>query len=212
VGTVASAFGYQGQKCSAASRVILVGGIHDEFVRRLVEAARSLKIGMPEDPGNFMGPVIEEKAFTNIRKAIDAGKKVARLALETDVSALGDGYFIGPTIFTNVPPESALAQEEIFGPVLAVLRAKDFEAALRLANGTSYALTGGVYSRSPEHLEQARREFRVGNLYLNRKITGAIVGRQPFGGFKMSGIGSKAGGPDYLLQFLEPRTITENTI
>jgi len=159
-----------------------------------------------------MGPVIDERAFTNICKAIERGKEVAKVALETDVSHLGDGYFIGPTIFTDVPPDSPLAQEEIFGPVLAVLRARDFEEALRLANGTSYALTGGVYSRSPEHLEQARREFRVGNLYLNRKITGAIVGRQPFGGFKLSGVGSKAGGPDYLLQFLEPRTITENTI
>ena len=212
VGTVASAFGYQGQKCSAASRLILVGSGHDEFVRRLVEAARSVTIGMPDDPGTFLGPVIDERAFTNIRKAIERGREVATVAPEIDVSHLGDGYFIGPTIFTTVPPDSPLAQEEIFGPVLAVLRARDFEEALRLANGTSYALTGGVYSRSPEHLEQARREFRVGNLYLNRKITGAIVGRQPFGGFKLSGVGSKAGGPDYLLQFLEPRTITENTI
>jgi RHH-type transcriptional regulator, proline utilization regulon repressor / proline dehydrogenase / delta 1-pyrroline-5-carboxylate dehydrogenase len=212
VGTVASAFGYQGQKCSAASRVIVVDGIYEAFVRRLVEAARSLDIGMPEDPGNYMGPVIEAKARDNIRKAIEAGKSVARLALETDVSYLGDGHFIGPTIFTEVPPESPLAQEEIFGPVLAVMRARDFREALDLANGTSYALTGGVYSRSPEHLDWARREFRVGNLYLNRKITGAIVGRQPFGGFKMSGVGSKAGGPDYLVQFLEPRTVTENTL
>lgn len=212
VGAVASAFGYQGQKCSAASRLILVGGGHDEFVKRLAEAARSITIGMPDDPGTFLGPVIDERAFTNIRKAIERGKGVAKVALETDVSHLGDGYFIGPTIFTDVPEDSPLALEEIFGPVLAVLRARDFDEALRLANGTSYALTGGVYSRSPEHLEQARQEFRVGNLYLNRKITGAIVGRQPFGGFKLSGVGSKAGGPDYLLQFLEPRTITENTI
>jgi RHH-type proline utilization regulon transcriptional repressor/proline dehydrogenase/delta 1-pyrroline-5-carboxylate dehydrogenase len=212
VGTVASAFGYQGQKCSAASRVIVVGKGYDEFTRRLVEAARSVTIGMPEEPGMFMGPVIDARARDNIRKAIEQGRAVARVALESDVSHLGAGYFIGPTIFTDVPPDSALAQEEIFGPVLAVLRAHDFDEALRIANGTTYALTGGVYSRSPEHLEQARREFRVGNLYLNRKITGAVVGRQPFGGFKLSGVGSKAGGPDYLLQFLEPRTITENTI
>jgi RHH-type proline utilization regulon transcriptional repressor/proline dehydrogenase/delta 1-pyrroline-5-carboxylate dehydrogenase len=212
VGTVASAFGYQGQKCSAASRVIVVGKNPDEFVRRLVEAARSVQIGMPDDPGSYLGPVIDERAFKNIHKAIEAGKGVAKLALETDVSHLGDGYFIGPTIFADVPPDSALGQEEIFGPVLAVMRARDFGEALRIANGTSYALTGGVYSRSPENLERARREFHVGNLYLNRKITGAIVGRQPFGGFKLSGVGSKAGGPDYLLQFLEPRTITENTI
>jgi RHH-type proline utilization regulon transcriptional repressor/proline dehydrogenase/delta 1-pyrroline-5-carboxylate dehydrogenase len=212
LGTVASAFGYQGQKCSAASRAIVVGGVHDDFVRRLVEAARSVRIGMPEDASSFMGPVIERKAFDNIRKAIEDGKTVAKLALETDVAHLGDGHFIGPTIFTDVPPDSALAQEEIFGPVLAVMRARDFGHALALANGTSYALTGGVYSRSPGNLERARREFRVGNLYLNRKITGAVVGRQPFGGFKMSGTGTKAGGPDYLLHFLEPRTITENTI
>jgi RHH-type proline utilization regulon transcriptional repressor/proline dehydrogenase/delta 1-pyrroline-5-carboxylate dehydrogenase len=212
VGTVASAFGYSGQKCSAASRVIVVGGIYDQLARRLVEASRSLAVGMPEEPGTFMGPVIDARARDTIRKAIQDGKKVATLALETDVSHLGEGAFLGPTVFTDVPPDSALAQEEIFGPVLAVMRARDFGEALALANGTRYALTGGVYSRSPENLARARREFRVGNLYLNRKITGAIVGRQPFGGFKMSGVGSKAGGPDYLLQFLEPRTITENTI
>ncbi|MFN3648351.1 MAG: L-glutamate gamma-semialdehyde dehydrogenase [Armatimonadota bacterium] len=212
LGTAASAFGFQGQKCSACSRAIVVGGNYDLFVRRLVEASRSLRIGMPEEPLHFMGPVIEGRARDNIRKAIEGGKQVARLALETDVSHLGDGYFVGPTIFTDVPHESPLAQEEIFGPVLAVMRAESFAHALELANGTSYALTGGLYSRSPSRLEQAREQFRVGNLYLNRKITGAIVGRQPFGGFKMSGIGSKAGGPDYLLQFLEPRTVTENTI
>ena len=131
---------------------------------------------------------------------------------EANVSDLGDGYFAGPVIFGEVAPEAAIAQEEIFGPVLAVIRAKDFEAALAIANGTDYALTGGVYSRSPAHLEQAKREFRVGNLYINRKITGALVDRQPFGGFRLSGIGSKAGGPDYLWQFCEPKTITEDTI
>lgn len=212
LGTLASAFGYQGQKCSAASRVIVVGDLYAEFVRRLVEAARSIRIGMPEDPGSFMGPVIDARAYENIHAAIERGKEVATLALETDVSHLGDGYFIGPTIFTDVPPDSPLAQEEIFGPVLAVMRATGFHHAVDLANATSYALTGGVYSRSPEHLDLARKEFRVGNLYLNRKTTGAVVGRQPFGGFKLSGVGSKAGGPDYLLQFLEPRTITENTL
>lgn len=212
VGTVASAFGYQGQKCSAASRVIVVGGTDTPFVRRLVEATRSLPMGMPDEPGIALGPVIDERARDSIRSAIEEGKKVAKLALEPSVSHLGEGYFIGPTIFTDVPPDSALAQEEIFGPVLAVMGARDFDEALELANGTRYALTGGVYSRSPGRLERARREFLVGNLYLNRKITGAVVGRQPFGGSKMSGVGSKAGGPDYLLQFVESRTITENTI
>ncbi|MCH7897469.1 MAG: aldehyde dehydrogenase family protein, partial [candidate division NC10 bacterium] len=122
------------------------------------------------------------------------------------------GYFLGPTVFAGVSPSASIAQEEIFGPVLAVFRAKDFEEALEIANGTEYALTGGLYSRSPAHIQRAKEAFRVGNLYINRKITGALVGRQPFGGFRMSGIGSKAGGPDYLLQFMEPRTITENTL
>jgi RHH-type proline utilization regulon transcriptional repressor/proline dehydrogenase/delta 1-pyrroline-5-carboxylate dehydrogenase len=135
------------------------------------------------------------------------------VALATDVGALvGEGYYIGPRIVTDVAPKSRLAQKEIFGPVLAVLRVKDFAEALQVANGTEYALTGGVFSRSPAHLDQARREFQAGNLYLNRAITGALVNRQPFGGFKMSGIGSKAGGADYLLQFVVPRTITENTM
>ena len=212
VGILASAFGYAGQKCSAGSRLIVVGDNYDELLRRLVEAARSIKVGVPEEPDTYLGPAIDGKARDKILAAIEAGKRSARLVLETDVSHLGDGYFVGPTIFADVPPDCDLAQEEIFGPVLGVLRARDFDEALQIANGTRYALTGGVYSRSPEHLERARREFRVGNLYLNRKITGALVGRQPFGGFKMSGVGSKAGGPDYLLQFAEPRTITENTL
>jgi RHH-type proline utilization regulon transcriptional repressor/proline dehydrogenase/delta 1-pyrroline-5-carboxylate dehydrogenase len=211
-GVTASAFGYSGQKCSACSRAIVHEAILDPFLARLIEAARSLRIGPPEDPGSTMGPVIDATAQRRIRDYIEAGEQEARLVLETDVSALGDGYFIGPTIFADVPPHARIAQEEIFGPVLAVLRVRSFDDALAVAMDTPYALTGGVYSRSPAHLEQARREFRVGNLYLNRRCTGAIVGRQPFGGFKMSGIGSKAGGPDYLLQFLEPRTVTENTV
>jgi RHH-type proline utilization regulon transcriptional repressor/proline dehydrogenase/delta 1-pyrroline-5-carboxylate dehydrogenase len=212
LGTVASAFGYQGQKCSAASRVIVVGELYQVFVDRLVEAARSLRVGMPDEPGSFMGPVIDRRARESILKAVEAGKRSARLALEVDVSHLGEGHFIGPTIFTDVPPDSPLAQEEIFGPVLSVMQARSFAEALELANGTSYALTGGVYSRSPANLERAARRFRVGNLYLNRKITGAVVGRQPFGGFKMSGTDVKAGGPDYLLQFMHARVVTENTL
>jgi RHH-type transcriptional regulator, proline utilization regulon repressor / proline dehydrogenase / delta 1-pyrroline-5-carboxylate dehydrogenase len=211
-GIVSSAFGYQGQKCSACSRVILVGARFEAFVHRLVEAARSLKIGDPQDSGNFIGPVISMAAQSRILKAIDAGRHLAKLALQVDCSQLGDGYFVGPTIFSGVPPDAALAQEEIFGPVLAVMQARDFTHALVLANGTRYALTGGVYSRSPANLERARREFQVGNLYLNRKISGAVVGRQPFGGLKLSGMGRQAGGPHYLLQFLETRTVTENTL
>jgi RHH-type proline utilization regulon transcriptional repressor/proline dehydrogenase/delta 1-pyrroline-5-carboxylate dehydrogenase len=212
-GVVASAFGYQGQKCSACSRVIVPEPLHDAFVHRLVEATRSLKIAPAEDPGSAVGPVIDEEAFHRIRAAIEQGKAEGRLVYAGDVGALaGEGYYVAPHVFTDVAPTARLAQEEIFGPVLAVLRCRDLTHALEIANGTPYALTGGLFSRSPEHVARVKREFRVGNLYINRRITGALVDRQPFGGFKMSGIGSKAGGPDYLLQFVLPRTITENTM
>jgi RHH-type proline utilization regulon transcriptional repressor/proline dehydrogenase/delta 1-pyrroline-5-carboxylate dehydrogenase len=212
-GTVASAFGYAGQKCSACSRVIVLDAIYDQFLNRLVEATRSLKIGPPQDPGAFVGPVIDDEARERILGAIAKGKSEARLAYEAGLGTLADeGAYVPPTIFADVPETSSLAQDEIFGPVLAVMRAANLNEALRLANGTPYALTGGLYSRSPAHIERVRREFRVGNLYINRKITGALVDRQPFGGMKLSGTGSKAGGPDYLPQFLLPRTITENTL
>jgi RHH-type proline utilization regulon transcriptional repressor/proline dehydrogenase/delta 1-pyrroline-5-carboxylate dehydrogenase len=212
-GVAASAFGYAGQKCSACSRVLVHQAVYDRFLERLVQASRSLRVGPAEDPGAAVGPVIDEDAYRRILAAIDKGKTEARLAFAGDVGALADeGYYIAPHIFADVPPSSSLAQEEIFGPVLAVLPVPDLDVALQLANGTAYALTGGLYSRSPAHIARVKREFRVGNLYINRKITGALVDRQPFGGFKMSGIGSKAGGPDYLLQFLLPRTITENTL
>jgi RHH-type transcriptional regulator, proline utilization regulon repressor / proline dehydrogenase / delta 1-pyrroline-5-carboxylate dehydrogenase len=188
-------------------------GIHDLFVNRLVEATRSLKVGPPEDPAFTVGPLIDAKAHRRVLNWIEKGKQEARLEYAGDVGPLaGEGYYVAPHIFTNVAPSAAIAQEEIFGPVLAVLKARDLSEALEIANGTQYALTGGIYSRSPHNLARARREFRVGNLYLNRKITGALVGRQPFGGFKLSGIGYQAGGPDYLLQFVESRTITENTM
>ncbi len=213
VGTVASAFGYQGQKCSACSRVIVMESVHDVFVERLVEATRSLKIGPAEDPSCKVGPVIDEEARERIQGFIDKGKQECRLIYAGDAGFLvSEGTYVGPHIFADVAPNAVIAQEEIFGPVLAVLKAKDFDDALRIANGTAYALTGGIYSRSPENIRRAKREFRVGNLYVNRKITGALVGRQPFGGFKLSGVGSKAGGPDYLLQFVVPRAITENTM
>jgi RHH-type proline utilization regulon transcriptional repressor/proline dehydrogenase/delta 1-pyrroline-5-carboxylate dehydrogenase len=210
LGTVASAFGYQGQKCSAASRVIVLDGVYEAFIPRLVEAARSLKVGPAEDPSTDVGPLIDGEAMQKVLYYIDIGKREARFLLESDVSHLKDGFFVGPTIFAEVAPDCALAQEEIFGPVLTVLRAGDFEEALRIAGDTLYALTGGVYSRTPQHIEEARRNFMVGNLYINRKITGAIVKRQPFGGFRMSGIGSKAGGPDYLIQFMLPQTVSED--
>jgi RHH-type proline utilization regulon transcriptional repressor/proline dehydrogenase/delta 1-pyrroline-5-carboxylate dehydrogenase len=189
------------------------GSLYDAFLDRLIEATRSLQIGPAEDPSAFVGPVIDAEAYERILRTIDGGKKEARLAFAGDVGALRDeGYYIAPHIFAEVAPNAALAQEEIFGPVLAVVRYNTLDEALAIANGTPYALTGGFYSRSPANIARVRREFRVGNLYINRKITGALADRQPFGGFKMSGIGSKAGGPDYLLQFVIPRTITENSL
>ncbi|MEH2088855.1 L-glutamate gamma-semialdehyde dehydrogenase [Nostoc sp.] len=208
VGVVQSAFGYSGQKCSAASRVIVLQPIYDAFVERLVEATKSLNIGEAELPSTQVGPVIDANARDRIREYIEKGKAESQLALE--LPAPEQGYFIGPVIFSEVSPNAVISQEEIFGPVLAVIRVKDFQEALAVANGTNFALTGGLYSRTPSHIQQAQTEFEVGNLYINRNITGAIVGRQPFGGFKLSGVGSKAGGPDYLLQFLEPRAVTEN--
>jgi RHH-type transcriptional regulator, proline utilization regulon repressor / proline dehydrogenase / delta 1-pyrroline-5-carboxylate dehydrogenase len=207
-GVVASAFGYSGQKCSACSRVVVLASIHEAFVTRLVEATKSLNVGNAADPSTKVGPVIDAAAQQRIRDTIDKAKMDSTLALE--LPAPEPGYFIGPAIFTDVDPQAAIAQEEIFGPVLSVIKAQDFEQALAIANGTNYALTGGLYSRTPSHIEQAKVEFEVGNLYINRTITGAIVARQPFGGYKLSGVGSKAGGPDYLLQFLDPRTVTEN--
>ena len=210
VHVIDSAFGYQGQKCSAASRLILHDEIHDRLLARLVEAVRSLKIGPPEDPRHAVGPVIDAEAKNRIDEYMYLGRKEAACALEMDAPKVG--FFVGPVIFKNVEPRSRIAQEEIFGPVLSVLRARDFDHALEIANDSQFALTGGVFSRSPAHIDKARKEFRVGNLYINRGITGAVVERQPFGGLKLSGIGSKAGGPDYLLQFVEPRTVSENTL
>ncbi len=210
-GVVDSAFGFGGQKCSAGSRAIVLGGIYDQFLARLVEATKSLAVKAADDPGCSLGPVIDAEARDRIMKFIETGKKEAKLAHQTDLGVLMEqGHFVPPTIFADVPENASIAQDEIFGPVLSVIRAKDLDDALRIANGTRYALTGGCYSRSPSHLEKVKRKFRVGNLYINRKCTGALVDRQPFGGFKLSGIGSKAGGPDYLLQFVLPRTITEN--
>jgi RHH-type proline utilization regulon transcriptional repressor/proline dehydrogenase/delta 1-pyrroline-5-carboxylate dehydrogenase len=210
---VASAFGYQGQKCSACSRVIVLSGVYETFLQRLVEATRSLKVGPAEDPATSVGPLIDAESVARVREAIEWGRTSGREVLAIGVGSLAEeGFYVGPHIYADLPADSRLAQEEVFGPVLAVLKANDLDEAFRIANGTDYALTGGIFSRSPRNLERARREFLVGNLYLNRGITGALVGRQPFGGFKMSGIGTKAGGSDYLLQFVLPRTITENTL
>jgi RHH-type transcriptional regulator, proline utilization regulon repressor / proline dehydrogenase / delta 1-pyrroline-5-carboxylate dehydrogenase len=207
-GVVQSAFGYSGQKCSACSRVIVAAPVHDAFLARLVEATKSLNIGVADDPNVQLSSVIDAAARDRILEYIAQGKQESEVALEMSVP--DGGYYAPPTIFTGVTSDHTIAQEEIFGPVLAIMKADNFEQALALANGTDYALTGGLYSRTPNHIEQAAREFEVGNLYINRNITGAIVARQPFGGFKLSGVGSKAGGSDYLLQFLDPRVVTEN--
>ncbi len=208
-----SAFGYAGQKCSACSRVIVVDEVYDAFVPRLLAATRALVIGDPLDPATDLGPVIDETAAQKIREYLAIGRQEATSALAMEAPRLPSvgKPFVGPQIFTDVRPEHRLANEEIFGPVLAVLRARDFEHALQIANATGYKLTGGVFSRRPAHLARARREFRVGNLYLNRGITGALVGRQPFGGLGLSGAGTKAGCREYLLQFAQQRASCENT-
>jgi RHH-type proline utilization regulon transcriptional repressor/proline dehydrogenase/delta 1-pyrroline-5-carboxylate dehydrogenase len=212
VGIIQSAFGYQGQKCSALSRLVAVGAIYDQLVSRLTEATAALKIGLPEHPGTDMGPVIDEAALARIQSYIALGKREHTLAYQAEVPPGLKGYFIPPTIFTDVDPGSRLAQEEIFGPVLSVHRAEDLDRALEIANNSPFALTGGLYSRSPKSIARVRSGFQVGNLYINRQITGAIVGRHPFGGFKMSGSGTKAGGHDYLFHFTFPRVVTENTL
>ena len=217
-GTIQSAFGYQGQKCSACSRAIVLEEIYDIFLEKLADSAKGIRIGPAEELDNFMGPLISAEALRKVERYVEIGKNEGKLVLggekiKTEVSSSEgcvDGYFFSPTIFADVPPKSRIAQEEIFGPVLSVIKVKNMSEAIAVANGTQYALTGGIYSRNRTNIERAKREFRVGNLYINRKITGAIVSRQPFGGFKMSGVGSKAGGPDYLIQFMVPRTVTEN--
>ncbi|MPZ49472.1 MAG: aldehyde dehydrogenase family protein [Dehalococcoidia bacterium] len=209
-GAITSAFGYAGQKCSACSRLIIVGSAYDETLARLAPAVESLVAGQPHQPASYVPPVISEAAQKRIEGYIETGKKTARLLVQGSRPE-GDGYFVAPTVFVDVARDDRLARDEIFGPVLSVFRARDFDEGLEIALDSEFALTGGVYSRNPRNIERARREFRVGNLYINRKTTGAIVGRHPFGGLRMSGVGDKAGGPDYLLQFLEPRTISENT-
>jgi 1-pyrroline-5-carboxylate dehydrogenase len=205
---VASAYGYSGQKCSAASRAILHADVHDEVLRKVVEKARALKIGAPESPDVNVGPVISEPQFEKVASYIDVGKNEGDRLLGDDPGDPKGGYFVPPTVF-EVEPTSRVAREEIFGPVLSVIEARDFDEALRIANDNPYGLTGGVYSKNREHLERARREFRAGNVYFNRKITGALVGVQPFGGFGMSGTDSKAGGPDYLPLHMLAKTVVE---
>lgn len=205
-----SAFAFQGQKCSACSRVIVVEPIFNKFIERLVEGSKSLAIGPAEDPTYFMGPVVDDKAQANVLKYIEIAKSEGKLLVSRPTPT--GGYYVPLTIVEGITPDHRIAQEEVFGPVLAVMKAKNFDQALEWANSTRYSLTGAVFSRSPKHLDRARTEFNVGNLYLNRGSTGALVERHPFGGFNMSGVGSKAGGPDYLLQFMDPRLVCENTM
>ena len=206
-----SAFGYAGQKCSAASRLVVVDAVYDELVDRLVRHTRELPVGHPRDMAVKVPPVIDAEAWKRVRRCVDgAGEEGEVLLARHDVPETG--YFVGPAIVAGVATTSSLARDEIFGPVLTVFRAPDFDAALVIANDTPFALTAGVFSRSPAHVRRAGEELRAGNVYVNRGITGAVVGRQPFGGYGMSGVGSKAGGPDYLLQFLDTRVVTENTM
>jgi RHH-type proline utilization regulon transcriptional repressor/proline dehydrogenase/delta 1-pyrroline-5-carboxylate dehydrogenase len=204
-----SAFGYQGQKCSALSRLIVLTENYDRVLERLIESCKDLKIGPPEEPGTVLGPVIDKPAYDRILEYIELGKQEGKLAFQGQTPQ-GEGYFIPPSIFTDVSPRARIAQEEIFGPVLCVFKAQNLDEALAWANGTEYALTGGFFSRSPANIERVKAELEAGNVYINRSITGAMVARHPFGGFKMSGSGTKAGGRDYLLNFLLPRVVTEN--
>ena len=211
LGVLYSAFGYQGQKCSACSRAIVDEAVYDEFLDKLKTKAEALTIGSPEEIGNYLGPVINARAKDTILQYIETGKKEGRLITGGETAA-GEGYFIKPTIIADIKTGARIFQEEIFGPVLAVTKAKDFDEALKFANDSEYGLTGAVFTNDKAKAQKARRQFFVGNLYINRKCTGAMVGAHPFGGFNMSGTDSKAGGPDYLLQFVQGKSIAEKIV
>ena len=206
---VAAAFGFQGQKCSACSRLIVDEKVHDELMAKVVDLTKKLKIGQPTEGDTNVAAVINKRSFDTtmgyIKKGIDEGGEVLTGGNGDEAS----GYFIEPTIIDNVAPGATLEQEEVFAPVLAVIKARDFDHALEIANDTEFGLTGALYSASPERLDRARRDFHVGNLYLNRKCTGALVGVHPFGGFNMSGTDSKAGGREYLLQFMQGKSTAQ---
>lgn len=213
-GVVAAAFGFQGQKCSACSRLVAVEEIFDPLLERIVERSSRLRQGSTLDLGTDLGPVISESALTKILDYIELGRNEGELVLgghRALPAGFESGYFVQPTIFTNVNSGARIAQEEIFGPVLACIRARDFDDALHIANGTQFGLTGSLYSRSRIHLERAREDFHVGSLYLNRRCTGALVGAHPFGGFNRSGTDAKAGGRDYLLLFLQGKVVSEQS-
>jgi 1-pyrroline-5-carboxylate dehydrogenase len=208
-GVLVSAFGFQGQKCSACSRVIVHEKVYDRFVDMLARMTDALTVGDPADSANYMGPVVnassQEKILEYVQKAVHEGGRI----VAGGTRGQSEGYFLRPTVIADVQPRGTIAQEEIFGPVLAVIKARDFAEALEIANNTEFGLTGAVYTRSAANLRRAEKEFFVGNLYMNRKCTGAMVGVHPFGGFNMSGTDSKAGGKDYLLLFLQAKSIAE---
>ena len=209
--TVASAFGFQGQKCSAASRAIVVDKVYDRFVELVKQKTAALRVGSAEDPMSFMGPVVNRGSEEKILAYIEKGQREGGRLITGGRKTTGSGYFIEPTVIADVDPRATIAQEEIFGPVLAIIRARDFEHALEIANDTEFGLTGGVWTKNRKKIEKAKRSFHVGNFYVNRKITGAMVGVHPFGGFNMSGTDSKAGGRDYLLLFMQAKLISEKT-
>jgi len=204
---IGAAYGYAGQKCSACSRVVAHADVYDELLAKTVELAKALSVGEPKD-GNYMGPVIDKGAFDKIAEYIEIGKNEGRLVCGGGYDD-SKGFFVEPTIFADLKPNDRLMQEEIFGPVVAFCKAESFDEMLEIANNTEYALTGSIISNDREHIARCRRDFEVGNLYVNRGCTGSVVGYQPFGGFKMSGTDAKAGGPDYLQNFLEAKTYTE---
>jgi len=208
LGVLYSAFGYQGQKCSACSRAIVDEAVYEEFLDKLKSKVGTLTIGPSENIENYMGPVISKRAKDSILKYIETGKKEGRLIAGGE-AAEGEGYFVKPTVIADIDSKARIFQEEIFGPVLAVTKARDFDHALELANDSEYGLTGAVFTTNRAKAEKAKRQFFVGNLYINRKCTGAMVGAHPFGGFNMSGTDSKAGGPDYLLQFVQAKSVAE---
>jgi RHH-type proline utilization regulon transcriptional repressor/proline dehydrogenase/delta 1-pyrroline-5-carboxylate dehydrogenase len=211
-GTLQSAFGYGGQKCSAASRVIVHEAVYSRFVDRLASATDRLVVGDPVNPATDVGPLIEENAAQRLQNAIAQAREIGTVIYQYPSARLPQrGYFVGPTLVADIPPQHPIARQELFGPLVCLFRVKRFDDALALANDTEYALTGGVFARSPSHITEAIEAFDVGNLYINRHITGAVVGRQPFGGHRLSGLGTKAGGPDYLLHLVLPKTICTNT-
>jgi 1-pyrroline-5-carboxylate dehydrogenase len=208
-GVAQAAFGFQGQKCSACSRAIVDERVYDKFLEQLKARVEKIQVGDVTENA-AMGAVINEGSMNTILEYIEQGKKDGRLITGGErVSEMGEGYFIQPTVIADIPAKSRLEQEEIFGPVLAVIKARGFDHALEIANDTEFGLTGAIYTKSRDKIDRAIREFHVGNLYINRKCTGAMVGAHPFGGFNMSGTDSKSGGPDYLYLFTQAKVVGE---